>query len=101
MPTDADVQTMETRLSRIAQLHYPTGNKNDHIEHPDRYYRQYLGILIGKHKLIYINAFCDDPPPKDWKQRELVVFDGGACFWNVIYDFASGEFSNLQINGVA
>jgi hypothetical protein len=101
MPAEADVRTMESRLSRITQLGRQGGNRDKRMEHPERFYRQYVGIMVGKHKFIYINAFCDDPPPSRWKQRLVEVSDGGACFWNVNYDTVSGEFSFLQINGYA
>ena len=70
------------------------------IEHPDRYYRQYLGINIDDHKFIFINAFCDDKPPETWSESLIDVCDGG-CSWGVVYDVATGQFSHLEMNGVA
>ncbi len=101
MPVEADVQTMESRLSRITQLASQSGIKDKRMDHPEGFYRQYVGIMVGKHKFIYINAFCAESSLSYWKQKLVVVSDGGSCFWNVIYDFASGEFSYLQINGYA
>jgi len=99
-PLEADVRSMESRLSRISQLRSQVGGVGIGIKNPDRYYRQYVGVLVGKHKFIFINAFCNERPPPDWRRRPVDKCDGG-CDWGVVYDTISGEFSDLQINGVA
>jgi hypothetical protein len=99
MPADADVKAIESRLSQISKLRSSDEEDGRQMRNPEKYYRQYVGIMAGKHKFIYINAFCDDPPPSYWKKQLVVVYDGGTCYWNVIYDTVSGEFSYLQING--
>jgi len=52
-------------------------------------------------KSIYVNAFCDNPPPATWKKQIYVVVDGWTCYWQAIYDPATKEFSSLTINGRA
>ncbi len=99
-PTEADIQTMESHLSHIARLRTESGIVGEQIEHPDRYYRQYLGIIIENRKFVFINAFCDDKPPEDWGKRVVDVCDGG-CSWGVVYDVETGVFSHLEMNGVA
>ena len=99
-PTDADIQTMESRLSRISRLRTQSGVVGVKLEHPDRYYRQYLGIVIDDSKFIFINAFCDDKPPETWREFLIDICDGG-CSWGVVYNVATGEFSHLEMNGVA
>src|ERR1700686_4089450 len=49
-PTDSEIQTMGSRLSRISRLRTQSGIVGVRIEHPDRYYRQYLGIIIENRK---------------------------------------------------
>jgi hypothetical protein len=100
-PTDADVHTMESRFSRLSQLPSQGGMIGIHIKNPESYYRQYLGIVVRNQKLIYINAFSAETPPTNWQQRLIFYCDGGAGFWGVIYDPASGEFSDLKTNGIA
>jgi hypothetical protein len=99
-PTASDIQTMESRLSRILRLRTRSGIIGTRIEHPDRYYRQYFGIIINKRKVIYINALCEDKPPESWRDMFQDVCDGG-CNWGVVYDVATGKFSHLEMNGVA
>src|SRR5215510_893772 len=91
-PTDNDIQSMESRLSRISRLRTQSGIAGVKIQHPDRYYRQYLGIMIDGRKFVFINAFCDDKPPETWRELLVDVCDGG-CSWGVVYDVAKGEFS--------
>lgn len=100
MPSDSDIQAMESRLSRISRLRSKSGILNEQIKHPDHYYRQYLGLVVNKRRIIYINALCEDSPPENWQQTVYDVCDGG-CTWGVVYDVASGDFSDLEMNGVA
>ncbi len=99
-PTEADIQTMESHFMRIADLRTESGIVGVRIDHPDRNYRQYLGIMIENRKFIFINAFCDDKPPEDWLNRVVDICDGG-CSWGVVYEVATGKFSHLEMNGVA
>src|SRR5256885_2552112 len=97
-PTDADIRSMENRLMRISRLRSKSGMRCVRIEHPDRHYRQYIGIIINKRKFIFINAFCDDTPPANWQEIVIDICDGG-CSWGVIYDIVTGKFSDLEMNG--
>jgi hypothetical protein len=90
---------MEARLSRISRLRTRSGIAGVRIEHPDRYYRQYLGIIIDGHKAIFINAFCAEKPSEFWRETLIDVCDGG-CSWGVVYTVATGKFSHLEMNGV-
>lgn len=100
MPADADVRTLESHLSQVENLRSRGEKDGSQIRNPERYYRQYVGIMAGKHRFIYVNAFCENPPPKYWKQHLVDVLDGGDCFWGTVYDTVSAEFSDLQVNGV-
>lgn len=99
-PAESDIQMMESRLSRISRLRTRSGIIGKQIQHPERYYRQYLGIIIKNRKFIYINALCDDKPHDSWRETLKDVCDG-ACGWGVVYDIATGKFSLLEMNGVA
>ena len=99
-PTESDVQRMESHLSRISRLRSKSGIEGAHIENPERYYRQYIGIVVENRKLIFINAFCDDKPPESWREMLVDVCDGG-CSWGVVYDIVTAEFSHFEMNGVA
>lgn len=93
-PSEDDIRTMESRLSHVSLLHEQNRVK---IEHPGQYFRQYVGIIVGKRKVIYINAFCKDIT--GWHKHSVDACDGGSCFWGVLYDSETHEFSDLHING--
>ena len=99
-PTSSDIETMETHFSRIGRL---AGNHTlleDRIAHPSRFFRQYVGVVIGGRRFIYINGICGTKPPKQWREHLVNDCDGG-CNWGVLYDPMSGQFSDFDINGIA
>jgi hypothetical protein len=63
-------------------------------------YRQYAGFIEDGERKIYINAFCDDPG-MDWKRNVVFVMDGGACYWQAVYNVDTGEVEMLIVNGEA
>ena len=61
-PSSADIVGLEEGLPHVSEMEI-AGWPNLHIEHPDRYFRQYVGVSHRGKRQIYINAFCDDSPP--------------------------------------
>jgi hypothetical protein len=63
-PTDGQIKSLEQHLSQISRLKSEEGMVGIQIAKPSRYYRQYVGIVVGGRKLIYLNAFdtIDQPP---------------------------------------
>lgn len=98
-PMKAELDALESRLPRIAKLRSIGGLDGIQIKHPNHYYRQYVAIIVEGRKLIYINGICQDEPPSNWHERLSDVCDGG-CNWGVVYDPSTGQFSDLQTNGV-
>ncbi|HEX7294400.1 MAG TPA: hypothetical protein VF251_01525 [Pyrinomonadaceae bacterium] len=70
------------------------------VEHPEEYYMQYVGIIVDGKKLIYINAFGATEPSDSWKEKAVVICDGGTA-WGVLYDPQTKKFSKLAVNGIA
>jgi hypothetical protein len=100
-PSQLDIDALEANLPQLSALS-PSGWKPvRHIEHPEQYYRQYIGVTVHSNNLIYVNAFCDNPPPPTWKTQLYIVIDGGTCYWQAFYDPAAKKFSNLMIDGRA
>lgn len=69
-------------------------------------YRQYVGMVVGGRRIVYLNAFplsqARPQRPDGWDpQLAQSVCDGGAGFWGVEYDPATGRFANLAANGMA
>ncbi len=51
--------------------------------------------------MIYVNAFCDDGPLSYWREKLVLILDGGTCCWQAFYDPSTSTFTELRINGVA
>lgn len=101
-PTETEVGPLEANLNQIANLSHANSSYR-RIEHPEKYFRQYLGLLAGSRKFIYVNAFCginDGKPPREWRSKLVVIWDGGSCVWQAIYDVSTNKFISLSVNGV-
>lgn len=100
-PAKADIEGLESRLSLISKLRTTGFLEGVRIARPASYYRQYIGIVVAEHKMIYVNAFSGDKPPSDWREKLADYCDGGPAFWGVLYDPITHEFSDLATNGIA
>jgi hypothetical protein len=67
---------------------------------PNQYSRQYVGIVVSKRKLIYINAFCDPGARAAWHRRAVTdACDGGGCFRGVFCDMTNTNFLISKLTG--
>jgi hypothetical protein len=105
-PIEADIQAMEAALpafllaeeQREGSLIQQRAAEGMY-QQLDRYTRQYVGVNAGGEKLIWGNYFCHHGG--EWQETLVLVEDGGACYFSVTFNPATGEFSNLDINGEA
>jgi hypothetical protein len=101
-PSSVEISDLEGRLANIEELESvmccSPGSKLHGIH---AYLRQYVGIVVGGHKLIYVNAFKQASAPPNWRSKAVNFCDGGTDFWGVVFDPSTGEFTQLAFNGVA
>jgi hypothetical protein len=101
-PEQAQVRELEAGLvpfleSEIAADDFRYGFWED----LENYKRQFFGVTFERGTpLIYANYFCVDDFDY-WRTGHVMVMDGGECFFQVLYNPATGEFSSLRINGYA
>jgi len=102
VPNETEIQSLEAELTQISELKI-RGYESTRlrIEHPETYFGQYVGVKHNGKRRIYINAFCDDPPPSDWRSLLYVAVDGATCDWHAFYDPDTKSFSDLTINARA
>lgn len=78
-PAHADLYGLEASLPQISNLAIAGWGSRIHIEHPERYFRQYLGVRVLGRDRIFVSAFCDRNPTADWRKHLFIVVDGATC----------------------
>jgi hypothetical protein len=100
-PSEAEVRVLERSLPEFLAAHWPKdrGPKIDASRHK----RQYFGVTRNGHKLVFVNAFCEEHTQQDpdWSKHFVFVFDGGSCFFQLYYDPSANSFLDLRVNGFA
>jgi len=88
-PSPAQIEELEKKLPSLGRI-------------PDiaSSWRQYVGIVVGGKKLIYVNGFSTQPPLEHWKTEPVIMCDGGQAAWGVLYDPVKRTFSELAFNGM-
>jgi hypothetical protein len=100
-PSESDVEALENELVTYLQNNPASFYGETPVwERLNEYNRQYIGMILDGKKIIYANFFCDSIET-DWRKDFVFVMDGGDCFFQFKYDADSGEFFDLQVNGVA
>ena len=100
-PSDDDILKLEEKIAG-----YLSQNSNAFYRQPpvwerlDEYQRQYIGLEREDRQIIYGNYFCDSGRV-NWREKLVIVEDGGDCFFQVEYDVESEVFIKLQVNGVS
>jgi len=124
-PDSSQLAEIERRLPEFiqGQADRPPGDFRE-------YYRQYVGVVVDGHQLIYINGFPKDSVAENvavferfkrehpsvnltskdfpdsmrtidgWRHAAVVVCDGGAAYWGVIYEPATRRFTSYSPNGI-
>jgi hypothetical protein len=128
-PTLSTILTIEGILKRILELerakfvekaHAPDADEaslemargllfslREILENYSSYRRQYLGIIVaGGARRVLVSSFPEatQGAPEEfpsWQRRWVDVDDGGASFWRIEYDVASGTFLGFDVNGSA
>jgi hypothetical protein len=97
-PSDAQLDDAREKIHAYATL--KSEGRLDGLAPWESYTFQYQGRELDGHKIIYVNAFCSEPPAYAAEQMVLVL-DGGACYFEAYYDIESRSFVRLVFNGVA
>ncbi len=100
-PTDADVAAFDAAFTTwITEQKDVWGADEVAQRWPGDYTRQYVGFERDAQQLLFVNAFCATEY-LDWKNQPVMVEDGGPCFFSVVFNPATLEFTDLMINGMA
>lgn len=66
-----------------------------------QYHRQYVGIVKAGVRMIYGNFYLDRVSQKSEKTEPAIICDGGPSHWGIVFNPQTGEFEELEFNGVA
>jgi hypothetical protein len=102
-PTKEDVLALENDLlPYLEQELTPDHYAYRIIEDLPLYTRQYFGIVLTEGQpLIYANYFCNAENFDYWLEGNVMVMDGGECFFQVLYNPEDSSFLWLRVNGFA
>ena len=65
-----------------------------------RYKRQFIAVINTKgEKVVWVNCFCH--AELNWRKEEIVVYDGGNCYFNVKINLTKASWYEMMVNGEA
>ena len=108
-PRDSDIANLEHNLGAIQGLTADSGSIiGVRIVNPSAFLRQYVGVVIGTKRFVYVNAFplaeFEEWPSSvqrpDWRREPYIVCDGGESYWGVLFDPVTCTFWGLATNGI-
>lgn len=115
--TNDDLQKIEIILNKCIDDYNPNQErqfKEINNKHPEykldkenfvinlkRYKRQYQAVINSKEeKEVWINCFCRTYN-SNWKNEQIIVKDGGNCYFNLKINLSTEEYYELMVNGDA
>jgi hypothetical protein len=109
VPSEDDVGELEsglrdaikTRLAEAGQQP-PSADRDADVAaltqiqaHLGEYVRQYAGVVVNGSRRVLLNAFPEDT--YCYRDRLIVIRDGGAWFWTIQYDVKLHQFLHWEL----
>jgi hypothetical protein len=101
-PTLQDVRVFESGLVDYLRTSRPPEEPDLYRIVPD-YKRQYEGLVLDGRRVLFVFFRCPHSGDDDssWSQHPMAVSDGGKCYFDIRFDIATREYSQLMFNGEA
>ena len=97
VPTSDEVNAIEQELPQ-----YLSRSGGRQPSSPlDEYFRQYIGVVAQKQRLVYINFFRRSDSDESWQTEPVIVCDGGDSYWGIVYNVDQKTFERPEFNGEA
>ena len=79
------------------------GTEGGEIIEPSEYFRQYCVLRDGEgHRIVFLNAICAHAAAQaSWQNAWVEVEDGGACYFQALFDLTTGRVLEFNVNGEA
>jgi hypothetical protein len=91
------------RLEQFLVIYLAGREKSQAVVPPKgvQYHRQYVGIVKAGVRMIYGNFYIGGKPQVAEKTSPAIICDGGPSRWGIVFNPQTGEFEELEFNGVA
>ena len=103
VPTARDIRRLEADLKTLrGRAAEACCAPKARLDDPHQYLRQYAGVLREGKRVIYVNAFRQDPfagSANEWHKTPVIVCNGDPGNWGVLYDPETRRFFRLAFNG--
>lgn len=101
-----EIEQIENIIKERIENHKDSFNDwvNDYLETntPIFFKRQYVPVILENgNKAVWINFLCSLSNHEDWKEKLIIVDDGGPCYFQVKVNLARKEYYEFHSNGVA
>lgn len=102
--THADIEQAECLLIAhvdVVNAGLAEEGTGEHIE-PAENHRQYCVLRDAEgHRIVFLNAFCRLPASHvPWQRTWVEVEDGGACYFQVLFDLTTSTVLEFTMNGI-
>jgi hypothetical protein len=97
-PTWDDVAAFEAALPGALGAD-PRGRELLNRHAPQGWLRQYGGLVRGGRRFVYGNYFPREAGLGHWRDRVVIVCDGGLNFFGAEYDVKARRITHLDFNG--
>jgi hypothetical protein len=94
-PSGAQIQEMETRLTKFLMRSFPAGPKV--APPPGSYDSQYIGITRNGRHLIYGNFYPPGQSEDHQTTTPVDVCDSGSNLWRIVFNPRTKTFSDLAM----
>jgi hypothetical protein len=99
LPSSEQIAKLEQRA-----VAYVGDSESKKQRAPDRiaYHRQYVGVVVKGKRLIYGNFYpANFESSRNEASSSVVICDGGASFWGLVFDPETNQILELRLNGEA
>lgn len=102
-PDSAMIPKLDSALRPAVKQGLDALHLHSQPTHSMLYYRQYVGVVIGFHRYIYINGFellKEERERSTWRREASIVCDGWYGYFGALYDVQTGKISEFHFNGI-
>jgi hypothetical protein len=106
-PSTDDVMRADRHLAEALHAHTAVLSPQDRDRAPQRYYRQYMGMVRGGRRVMYVNAIGvatlagsgeEVPIDEKWRRSTISICDGGLMSFGAVFDLQSDRFDAFSFN---